>query len=494
MIQASAHHLWKALISFQDILLNIFVAMSSDSESDGGGPRRLIALTNKKRGPTINISSSALSKPKISGDAAAVRVTTQDASGAGIGQVVRRWGGGAGADQPLPSHSPPAASNNNATSVAQNEPPAPPPASAVEALSRTSSRPASQRIPDLHVDAAGALRSGPVPECAASSSKVADTSDEETAARMLTVAMKNFKESESKRAAQTQGSDVALPAKPPPAKPLMPPQRPTAAAAPKLVPGWPAAPEAPKRGGPMPPKMRRALGKVAGLVAELGLALPPGPHAGHSGRKRANHPGSSSSSSSSSGGGGGGAGRKRLRAPAPSNGNDPSGGGGGEGGGEGGDRCTGDRRARDGAAAKRERLLPACFGSSSVCFDVFVAVDGERGLGLKLKAIEGKAVVRGFAPWRTPAVKGENGAPEVKATLEAIAGRSAGGALLGQTEVRVNDVIVSVNNLDARGEPFTAVVAKIRDASQAPDGAGSAAPAILCIRFARPLILDELVV
>ena len=48
----------------------------------------------------------------------------------------------------------------------------------------------------------------------------------------------------------------------------------------------------------------------------------------------------------------------------------------------------------------------------------------------------------------------------------------------GSSNVMVNDVIMAVNNLDARSEPFQAVIEKIKTAEQK----------VICIRFVRPVL------
>jgi hypothetical protein len=98
-------------------------------------------------------------------------------------------------------------------------------------------------------------------------------------------------------------------------------------------------------------------------------------------------------------------------------------------------------------------------------------------LGISLKNIEEKAVVRGFAPWRLQQAATKGGPFQ--------------GVVISGTEVRVNDVIVSVNNLDARGEPFRIVMAKLRDASMGPIPIlddGDTNNSAVCVRFARPVV------
>ena len=53
------------------------------------------------------------------------------------------------------------------------------------------------------------------------------------------------------------------------------------------------------------------------------------------------------------------------------------------------------------AARRPYSVLPPSFGTTTTyeCYDCYVN-KGDQGLGIKLKNIEEKAVVRGFAPWR----------------------------------------------------------------------------------------------
>jgi hypothetical protein len=126
-------------------------------------------------------------------------------------------------------------------------------------------------------------------------------------------------------------------------------------------------------------------------------------------------------------------------------------------------------------------ILPPTFGADTPfsCFDAFVQKN-PLGLGLKLKNVDEKAVVRGFAPWRLQAAgighgtagSGGGGASSATNGSGASTRRGNGSSsssssgsssatpssvFLGTTEVRVNDVIVSVNNLDARAELFNTV-------------------------------------
>jgi len=165
------------------------------------------------------------------------------------------------------------------------------------------------------------------------------------------------------------------------------------------------------------------------------------------------------------------------------------------------------------AAAEREtlaRALPPSFGlgTSFECFDAYVGKGGGSlfdasgkelpngqppSLGITLKNIEGKAVVRGFAPWRLrhpaqpPPVSPSTAAAAaaVSPSSPSLSGGAAfSGVLINGTEVRVNDVIVAVNNFDARGEAFSAVMGKLKDTS----GPGSDDNALVCVRFARPTV------
>jgi len=115
--------------------------------------------------------------------------------------------------------------------------------------------------------------------------------------------------------------------------------------------------------------------------------------------------------------------------------------------------------------------LPPTFGEDTKfeSFDAFVAKN-PLGLGLKLKNVDEKAVVRGFAPWRlqaTTAASGtgtatngsspSNGSGNGSSSSSGINSAMPPSVFLGTTEVRVNDVIMSVNNLDARAELFNTV-------------------------------------
>ena len=187
----------------------------------------------------------------------------------------------------------------------------------------------------------------------------------------------------------------------------------------------------------------------------------------------------------------------------------------------GGDSSTGWQRP--------DSVLPPSFGSETEyeCFDCFVK-KGEQGLGVKLKNIDEKAVVRGFTPWRilaskaasslrsrddatsaaVPLLGGVRSASTAKAskgagndihcdealmsTLSPSANAASNSAVIakstepvrevyiGKAAVRVNDVVLAVNNLDARSESFAAVVEKLKASSD-----------LLCVRFARPLLTLE---
>ena len=114
-----------------------------------------------------------------------------------------------------------------------------------------------------------------------------------------------------------------------------------------------------------------------------------------------------------------------------------------------------------------QTVLPLSFGEETKYdpYDAYIS-KGEKGLGIKLKNIDEKAVVRAFAEWRLPPSVGGGG------------GHSVVEAKIGGSVVRINDVIMAVNNLDARTESFQTVIDKIKEAEER----------LICIRFARPVV------
>mmetsp|Transcript_36713 Transcript_36713/g.82252 ORF Transcript_36713/g.82252 Transcript_36713/m.82252 type:complete len:737 (+) Transcript_36713:97-2307(+) len=169
-------------------------------------------------------------------------------------------------------------------------------------------------------------------------------------------------------------------------------------------------------------------------------------------------------------------------------------GGGTEGGSPAGKDGDDKGRAKARELPGGEAVLPPSFGKSTSyeCYDAFVSLSppdensagpngnvggGGGGLGIKFKNIEERAVVRGFAPWRL-------GSKDHPLSADSAAANSGPAAVkVGGTLVRINDVVVSVNNFDARGEHFGLVIEKLRQACGAV-----AAAEVVCLRLARPLI------
>lgn len=105
-------------------------------------------------------------------------------------------------------------------------------------------------------------------------------------------------------------------------------------------------------------------------------------------------------------------------------------------------------------------VLPRSFGHDTAftCFDTYLSKK-EKGLGIKFKNMDEKAVVRGFANW----LPGDE-------------------LSTGTVKVHVNDVAVAVNNLDARSELFQDVVNKLKSIEEGQ---------LICMRFARPVLSEK---
>mmetsp|Transcript_10258 Transcript_10258/g.12846 ORF Transcript_10258/g.12846 Transcript_10258/m.12846 type:complete len:206 (-) Transcript_10258:147-764(-) len=84
--------------------------------------------------------------------------------------------------------------------------------------------------------------------------------------------------------------------------------------------------------------------------------------------------------------------------------------------------------------ARDYTVLPKIFGDETehVCFDVHAVKDEKIGFGFYVKEIEGKPVIKGFKDFKYLA------------------------------KLKVNDVILAVNNVDQRNEPFSGFMEKVK--------------------------------